>query len=254
MGSKLTDVQYELLRKIAKENGFNDFELEEIPPSSKGDNYLGEILGIIIRDHEKELELFMKLYPQNDNFRKALPVQEIFGKEVLLYEKVLPQFAKFQKDIKDAFHSFAKYYGKCEIDYNECLILENLVNKGYSLWDRRAPMNKEHISLVMSELGKLHAISYAMKTKCPQVFKNNFGFLMEPATEFSKNNIQCFLKTAIKNIRQAIVDNSVLESAFEKLIKKLEQFYGEELKKDENKMVIIHDDVWCNNILFRYKV
>lgn len=256
MSSKLTACQYELLRKIANENGFGHFELEEIHPSSKGGNYLGEILVVIITDNDKRLELFVKTYPQNENFRKALPVLEIFGKEIQMYETVLKHFANFQKDmgVKDSFRSFAKYYGKCEIDRNECLILENLVNKGYALWDRRTPMNEDHISLVMTELGKFHAISYAMKIKCPQSFNDNFGFLMKPPSEFSKHSRQCFLKTSFANIRQAIAGYSVLETACEKLISQAEQFYAEDLKKNQDKMVIVHEDVWCNNILFRYTV
>lgn len=256
MCSKLTTLQYKLIRKTASENGFSNFELEEIHPLSKDGNYLGEILTIIIRDQEKRLELFMKLYPQNENFRKALPVQEIFGKEVQVYETVLTHLAKFQNDlgVKNPFNSFARYYGMCEIEFNECLILENLVNKGYTLWDRRKPMNEDHISLVMSELGKFHAISYAMKTKCPQSFNEDFGFLMKPPSEFSKHNRKCFLKISIANIRQAIVGYRVLETACEKLVSQAEQFYTKDLNKNVDKMVIVHEDIWCNNILFRYTV
>lgn len=256
MSIKLTEKQYELLKEVAKENGFLEYELEEHFVSGKGDNYLGHILGITVKDKTKKLEIIVKLCPQNDNFRNALPIRNIFLKEIEMYERVLANFTTFQKEtgVRNPFESYAKCYGKCETEKSECLVLENLIKQNYSLWNRKIPMNSKHISLVMSEFGKYHAVSFAMKKKRPDLFQDLARFLMEPPTEFDKNNLLFFIKNTSETIQNAIQGNSLLENAYKKLMSGVQQFFTEELKKNEEKMVITHGDCWCNNMLFKYEV
>lgn len=256
MTTKLTDCQIELLGKIAKDNGFKDYELEEFSASEKGDNYLGNILGLTIKDDTKKLELIVKMAPQSEDFRNSIPIRYIYLKEIKMYEDVLANFTKFQKEhgVKDPFASYAKCYGDCKTEPNECLILENLVKNGFSLWNRKLPMQPAHISLVMSEFGKFHAVSFAMKKKNPQLFDELSAHLKQPPTEFDKNNFKYFIQSSTATIQKALQGNIELENAYKKIVPGLQKFFLVELREHEDKMVITHGDTWCNNMLFKYEV
>lgn len=256
MSTKLTEAQYHLLEQIADENGFTDHELKEYSTSSKGDNYLGQMVCVTIENNDKKLELINKTAPTNVKFRTSLPVRELFLKEIYLYETVLQTFTNFQKEygLKNPFRAFPKFYGKCEDEYNECLVLENLVKHGYSHWNRKLPMNSDHVAVVMAEYGKFHAVSYAMKEKNPELFNRISEILKKELTEWEKESSKAFLNNTCKTLQKAIEGNCVLENAYERVTANLYNYFLEVMREPKEKMVITHGDCWCNNMFFKYEV
>lgn len=258
MAEKLTDAQIKLLKDIADNNGIRDYTIEQYSMSSKGDNYVGQIMCATIKSRrdDETLELVVKKTPSNEDFRKAIPVRDIFLREIYIYDKVHNYFKKFQneKGVESPFNSIAKYYGKCEEELSECLVLENLIKNGYGLWNRKLPMNAEHISIVMSEYGKFHAVSYAMKEKNPELFSEISECLKQEPTQWEIENMKTFLQSIIPQLQKVVDGNAVLQAALLRMASNLEHFFKVEIQEPKEKMVITHGDCWCNNILFKYGV
>lgn len=256
MSEKLTETQYNLLKEIAENNEFTDYKIEENSTSAKGDNYLGQILGETINSSDKKLEVIVKKAPSNEKFRKVIPIREMFLKEIYLYDKILSTFASFQDEtnLDTPFNNFPKCYGKCEEDYSECLVLENLTKNGYGLWNRKVPMNSDHIALVMSTYGKFHAVSYAMKHKNPELFNEISEELKKEPSDWEKANMTTFLQSIIPVFQKIAEGDPTLAAALPRLTLNLEKFFIEELQAPKEKMVITHGDCWCNNMLFKYEV
>lgn len=57
-------------------------------------------------------------------------------------------------------------------DMNECIILEDLIARGFRMMDRfTEEVTADHIRLLMRILGKLHAVSFAIQDQQPQKFE-----------------------------------------------------------------------------------
>lgn len=256
MSENLTETQYNLLKEIAENNEFTNYKIEEYATAAKGDNYVGQILGVTINSNDKKIDLIVKKAPSNEKFRRAIPIRELFLREIYLYDKIFGTFTTFQEELnlETPFDNFPKCYGKCEEDYSECLVLENLSRNGYGLWNRKLPMNVDHIALVMSTYGKFHAVSYAMKEKNPELFNEISQELKKEPTDWEKESMTKFLESIIPVFQKIAEGDPKLEDALPRLMLNLDKFFIEELQAPKDKMVITHGDCWCNNMLFKYEV
>lgn len=256
MNETISEVHSELIKKIAEENGFKNFTIEQYAKSARGDNYVGEILSIRIKENVNIFDIILKRAPSLEKFRKCFPVRDIFLHEIYLYDTVLTTFAKFQKEngLENIFDSYPKLYGKCDEEIEECLVLENLITNGYKHWNRKVPMNSAHISLVMKEYGKFHAVSFAMKKKNSDLFKNlREGFRKEDKAQGEKE-LEQFLKASSLGLEKAIKGNPVLEGALKRVMTDDKKYFFEEVSGSEEQLVFTHGDCWCNNMLFKYEV
>lgn len=258
MADQLTDAQNNLLKEIASKQGMIDYTIEEYSLSAKGDNYVGQIIFVTIKSksNNDQLEVVVKKAPSNEDFRKIIPLREIFLREIYMYDKIHITFKNYHEEtgVENPFTSTAKYYGKCEDELSECLVLENLIKSGYGLWNRKIPMNAEHIGLVMGEYGKFHAVSYAMKEKTPELFNEISACLKQEPTEWEVENMKKFMQSMIPQMQKVVEGNPVLQAAFLRMVPNLEQFFKVDIQQPKEKMTIIHGDCWCNNMLFKYDV
>lgn len=256
MARLLTDPQRKLIENIAVENDFKNYSIEEYSTSSKGDNYLSHMVCVTIKSTDKILDVIVKKAPADADFRKVLPVKEMFTKEAYLYDTVFTTFTKFQDDmgLQTPFEGFAKFYGKIDDEFNECFVLENLVKCGYSVWNRRLPMTADHVELVMREYGKFHAASYALKHNNKEKFDSISSLFKKPEEEWERQSIKEFLKNSTETITKAIRGDSNLERANERFQQNIHQYFTDVFSEQSDEMIITHGDCWCNNMLFKYGV
>ncbi|XP_072379898.1 uncharacterized protein [Diabrotica undecimpunctata] len=250
-----------LIDRIASENGFNDYEIITSSGSSKGDNFYGVLTAITIKDKKKSLDLILKSSHTNKGFREASPINDIYNREIFLYERVFKEFKKFQEEhnIEDPFESVPKCYLCSTEDGLECLVMENLKTQHYDLLDKKVPMNPGHIKAVLIEYAKFHAVSFAMKQKNPALFKElaednpDSPFEKEYNDEDNPEKFENFSASTLSDIYKALEDDPTLTEH----LKRYEEITGPEyvakLKAPENKLVITHGDCWCNNFMFKYQ-
>lgn len=61
------------------------------------------------------------------------------------------------------FYEVPICYRTINIEFNEALFMDDLKLKGFEMFDRHKEITIDHAVLVMKVLGKLHAVSYAMR-------------------------------------------------------------------------------------------
>ncbi|XP_050499200.1 uncharacterized protein LOC126879898 isoform X2 [Diabrotica virgifera virgifera] len=251
-----------LVDSIARENGFTDYEVITSSGSSKGDNFLGVLTAITIKDKEKSLDLILKSSHTNKGFREATPIKEIFSREIYIYEQVFKEFKKFQEEhsIEDPFESVPKFYSSFAEDELEGLVMENLKTQQYELWDKKVPMNPGHIKAVLIEYAKFHAVSFAMKQKNPALFKKlsekNGTNPFEKKNASEKDNeerYKKFFSDTLSNGYKVLKDDPELTEKLKKYEQIVDTEFMSKLKEPEYKLVITHGDCWCNNFLFKYQ-
>ncbi|XP_018568331.1 uncharacterized protein LOC108908699 [Anoplophora glabripennis] len=254
MSSQLTVEQNDCIRKIAENENISDYLLEVSSGSVKGDGYLGIMSTVNIISERKKLNLIIKTAETNEELRKKIVIRKAYLREMFTYNKIFLEFENFQRkrNMRNGFTAFAKIYGSCDEDCKEFLIFENLKEVGYKLWNRKVPMDAEHVALVFSEYGKFHAVSLAIRDQDPEMYKELTKDLMSIFEDsYSKEEFDHAAKINIdKGFRAVKGDNNATE-ALRRFSDSLATLF-EHFNIPENGIVINHGDCWCNNMMFKY--
>ena len=259
----------ESLEKVALSEGFRNYELKVDHGSAIGDGFVGLIYKATIQeiDSDKKLDVVLKCPPFSKARRDDFKAMELFKREVFVYNEVFPEFVKFQKEknIEEAegFFNFPKCYFA---EYNEekddsIIIMEDLKENNCKMWDRFVTLNLEHTKLLVATLGRFHALSFALKTQRPDVFKK-FKDLKDILSEliFGENaepNITGMFTGSLERAAEVFDEKDVTKrnkilQLRENLEEILKQLVDPELA--EPYAVLGHGDCWSNNFMYQYKV
>lgn len=244
------------LNEIAIEQGFTEIHLKT--ESSEDDwisvNYKVVISGKINEKNCKKL-VNVKVPPVNPE-RRVNSVK-FFEREIFTYNNIFPAFMKFQNDSDLRFNAFPKcYLAKFDQEKDEIFIItKDVRSKGFTNINRFTPNDIQHARCFLTELGRFHAVSLAMKEKQPVIF-DKFKDLNDSIGESGQEELKSLTD---KNCSRAL---DQLHSSEEDAIFRLKQFSENifsEIKKCTNYgsaepyTVINHGDCSTSNILFRYK-
>ncbi|XP_042215594.1 uncharacterized protein LOC121861773 isoform X2 [Homarus americanus] len=204
----------------------------------------------------REVSYVVKISPsraqQNDFF------SIIFAKECNFYAEVIPALNSVLAGIGQRPLDFPKcVYYSLETG-KEMILLENLREKGYKMESRRLGIDTAHTTLVLKELGRLHAASALLQTNTPdQDLTDKFDCLKKEWTrEF---NLGCdfgafvddYLDSAIEMFKKIGGCDTVVEW-IKRIKPQVWDMYEQQLVKKPPFALITHGDCWINNLLFRY--
>lgn len=217
----VTDYIREALDKVAVAEGFQNYDINVDHGSSIGDGFVGIMLKVTINelDSDKTLTVLAKIPPASKARREQMKVMKLFEREVFVYNVMLPEFVQFQKDKRisqqNGFFNFPKVY---YADFSEekddgIIIMEDLRESGHRMWSKYNPVNLEHAKLLMTALGRLHAVSFAMKAKNPELFEKykNLGDYF--GENFSDPNFQFFMTSTITKAVECLEPEDVKSRA-----------------------------------------
>lgn len=206
------------INEIAIREGFVEYVVETTVATNEGDNFVGVLTAIKIIGTKREnllqteeLHLICKSPPMEE-MQKGSPQLMMFQREIYVYSKLLPAFVRFQHEkglgAADSFLSFPKVYA-CEVDEEKrthVLIMEDLRAKNYKMWPKEQTIDIDHQLLVMQELGKFHAISFAMKDQRPHEF-DEFKTLRNADFERElKDQVGSFIRANIEMATETLID------------------------------------------------
>lgn len=243
-----------------------DYIIECSAGSSKGDNYLGIVYRIDVKDTKDKsvkLSLVLKSAPQNIARREEFHAHAAFERESLFYEQVFPLYKNFQEEkgidfAKDGFNNVAVCYKILHEEPCEGLFFENLRVKGFDMFNRHNDLTKEHVLLTMRALGKMHSIFYALKDQKPesvQTFRKMEDLFLKFCGEYDSTArimIETNNKMAIsvvKRSKKENMKNRVLEILNRDLMKELREVVQGDLA--EPYATLCHGDCWNNNIMYQ---
>lgn len=247
------------IRNIAKRENFVDYRVTVTSGSEKGDNFLGIILRLKIEENgkseKKPLHLIIKT-PPGEAMRNVLPINRFYGTEVHVYSVMFPAFNTLQEEAKipeDQCFKLAKCFGCSSQNLHEFLALEDLNVKGFKMFDRFKSFDYDHMMLLVKTLANYHALSYAMKEKQP----DNFRQLSEIVTNSpifpgaEKVLVEAHAR-AVKVMKDQLSADRLKKFSVN-LLEKLNDYFDNN-GKDRTFNTITHGDCWCNNFVFNYKV
>lgn len=260
----LTEYIKNSLDIVAKNEGFHHYEFIVDHGSSIGDGFVGIMIKVIIQelDKSKLLQVLAKIPPFSMEVRTMMKSMQLFEREVFMYNILLPEFVNFQKERRigpsQGFFNFPKiFYADYDANQNESIIImEDLRNSGHRMWDKTKPVNYEHAKLIMTALGRFHALSLAMKAKKPEQFekcKELNDYFKESFTDEKFKNI---LNQSLDRAKGTLEANDVkAQEKFQKLIDNAANILNNcsDPSYIEPQGIVSHGDCWVNNFLFHYK-
>jgi hypothetical protein len=264
------EIYQQALVDVIKNNwgtSFDECDVKIEAASGKGDNYIGLLYRAKVTSVEgNELNVIIKLPPTNAARREQFTARPCFLRESLFYDSVYPIFKKFQEDKgfdikKDGFYQIPKCYMSLTDDLKEGLFLEDLKVTGFEMFDRLKDTTASHVNRVMEALGKLHAISFAIKDQAPELieeFKTMEDIFLQ-RDETSREQMKMYFEMIKKQAYDTIKDSD--DEDFKQSVQEaLKTDFFEIMKNTaegavaEPYAVIAHGDCWNNNCMFRYEV
>lgn len=249
------------LEQIAKRSNLKNYtiSLESIP--EKGGNYLGTLYFITISGENetepKNLQIVVKCVEIDKTDGSFVDMKRPFENEAYCYQTILKAFENLQNVLppREKFRSFPKCLA-ASIDGNKhkVLIFEDLRKSGFVLHDRMEPMDEDHLTLVLEELGRLHALSFVFREKNPNGFED-MASKLDLVLKHSKIQVAKIEFAAYEKCKRALIDLGYEEYVEE--FERIEEFLEENFSLgncEEQYSVICHGDAWCNNLMFKYDV
>lgn len=252
---------------IAKSQQFLDYTLHVDHGSNHGDGFMATMIGVTIRGQNYhngikincELPLICKLLPDSVDRRESFSADILFEREVYFYKTILPIFIHFLEEKNINVDEEFVMYPKCYVAINNTeldqhlIVMENLKSLGYDLWAKREPLDFEAVSKVLTELGKFHAVSFAMRDQRKEIFDEMFR-IRETFFDMFKGNgsAETLVSGAIQQTIDVLDDQQEID-VMQRVKDNYEIWIKEYLNSDAagRFSVLNHGDLWNNNIMFK---
>lgn len=262
---KLTDYIRESLEKVAVSEGFKNYEFKADQSSTVGDGSIGLIYKATILeiDSDKKLDVVVKFPPVSQERRNDFGAMELFEREVYVYNEVFPELMKFQQEKKIeesiGFCNFPKCYFA---EFNEekddsIIIMEDLREDGFKMLNKYVPADFEHTKILVAALGRLHAVSFALKAQKPELFEK-YRLMKDFVFEkYREANLTGMMIGCIEKAAETVDEN---DSESRNKVLRLKTEYSQVTKEvvdpelAEPYAVIGQGDCWPNNLMYQYKV
>ncbi|KAF5285449.1 hypothetical protein FQR65_LT02289 [Abscondita terminalis] len=250
----------EFLKKLQIYN----FAINVEPGSNFGDNFSGTIAKAKVHGDDRQgnkisQSFIIKSAAQNEMYRKLLLLDFRYSREIYMYKTVLYEYNLLQTElnIKIPFKSYPKYYDSSLETLNEALVLEDMKQREFELYNGQQLLNFEHAVMILREYAKLHALSFAMRLHKPNVFKRLTEHMEEGFFEiFEKNHKNNGYWKQGKKILLTIdeVKEKSIYEKFEKFVTNMSDLIQNLQKTNlmDAHGVITHGDCWLKNYMFKY--
>lgn len=246
----------ELISEIISKNKWELVSEPKYSPACEtGDGYLCIHLSVEIPLQNDTLKLFIK-YPAGVKlFEGDRNSNKVYMNEVYFYNTVIVRYNRFleEKNIISQCVNAPKSYGTSP---KNAIVLENLMYKGYKLFDRRKFMNDQHIKLVFKSFARWHGTSFAFKDQRRSDYEElakNCGSGLFKGRSDDDGVMKVFL-TAIKDAFDKLdpeEDRVVLEKCTPKVLMDSIREIG---CSQDRYTIITKGDCWMNNLMFLYEV
>lgn len=257
----------QLLEEIARsELDSEDYTLTLSAGSAIGDNYIGVLFRAVAecRKTGRKLNIIVKLPPQNEARRKQFFAHPAFEREIYFYDTIYPVLEQFQREKGIAldeegggFYQVPRCFKTCVEEYKEAIFMADLKQDGFEMFDRHKEQGLEHFRLVVRTLGRLHALSFAMRDQHPERFEPFRGMIELFTTRDDDAAMEQWFQ-ALGTRALETLDEQEEPEVFEKASAALKVSFMDHIKEltkgssAEPYAVICHGDCWNNNVMFKH--
>ncbi|GJQ82630.1 hypothetical protein Trydic_g19650 [Trypoxylus dichotomus] len=238
---------------IEKNNWVPVSDVKYYPGTEVGDGYASKHVAVEVILPDRIERLFLK-YALDFKVSDDEMIDRFYGNEIYFYDVVFPAYQKFldKKKIQDGFKHVPKCYGAST---KNVIVLENIKDRGFAMFNRRSVMDDNHITLALKTFAKFHATSFAFKDQdregYDKLVANWKGDFMGSVPEDSpmKKMWVDLIRDGL-NVLDPVEDKQVLERCDAESLGKF--IFNAQMCRDEYS-IFTQGDCWCNNMMFKYE-
>ncbi|CAB3244350.1 unnamed protein product [Arctia plantaginis] len=246
---KAESILNKILPQIAADLNYVNYKIQIDPISSGGANYTSLLYNITIEEGPNAHHLFVKVAAIGDKMRNENP--KLYTTEMFVYTKLMKIYEALENEYnipQEHRLILSKFYGCNPTEYEETIVLENLVKKDYQSFNRFNSITWEYAASAIRELVKLHALSFAYSEYYPEEFDK---VCRDLKNEFNMEN-GLMVTADIAMTAKAL--ELVHEEKREMLKKFFDKFGLKEMLKafqSFRKPVLVHGDYRPSNLMHR---
>ena len=203
------------------------------------------------------------MLPLSNEFKDLFQINYTFLKECAIYTVIAPVLTEFAKEFGVSCDIFCQFYAARKnfyqysdvIDENAVIILENLVNKGYKMGNRRIGFEPNVAFFVIKTLAKFHALPMALKYWQPEYFEYGLKMYLQklPSNTSIKEIHNSLFRATKQSVKKAILVEKLLEKVLNRLdLCEQELIQPKNEKRNETFFTIAHNDFWVNNLMIKF--
>ncbi|XP_055695241.1 uncharacterized protein LOC129797028 [Lutzomyia longipalpis] len=255
------DFVADVLLGIARERGIRRPRYAFEKGSSQGDGFIGVVTRVVIVDEDSgaEIRLICKHLKRNPNDTDTFTNMDMFEREIFMYRHVLPEMVRLQREkgVRDDEGFFAfptcHYAGYCAETEEAALIFDDLKYEGFDMLEKRKVPSVAHVKMLFTQLGRLHAVSLALRREKPQILAQ-FQHLDDFLTKFMRKSDMESLQGKNCRLLQTVLmpEEEDARKFFQRWETAMWADVAERIegKNAEPYAVINHGDCWINNLMF----
>ncbi|KAF7273067.1 hypothetical protein GWI33_014194 [Rhynchophorus ferrugineus] len=239
-----------ILRGIAENLNLEHYNVSKDVSTDFADGFTSLFCTSQLKDEDngKTYTIAIKKAPVYNQFDYKI----LFRNEESFYKKVFPFMESFQQEagIKEPFNNIAKFYGS-DSENNVHIALENLKEAGYIMHNKKEYLDQNHLEYIFKLYGKFHAISFAIKHKNPEKYRELTGSLndiFQVLNELLLGGCQTSLTGSLK----ALDAESETYHKVKDLIDNVKERFNTACSYKGEYSCVTHGDCWSNNMLFKY--
>ncbi|KAM3959430.1 uncharacterized protein ACR2FA_006498 [Aphomia sociella] len=244
-----------LLDDIVKERQYKNPTISVKPISSGGANYSSVLfLATVSEPGNEDLQLFAKVAIMGEKIRSQLPQLLGFYIERYAYTELFKKYEEIQNNhavpVKEKLQ-IPKFYGYNPNLYEETIVLEDLIAKGFTTYDRLKSIDWDYASKSVESLARFHALSLAYRHEKPEDYKKDLDEF-----KFQEETLEKFIEFGFENNKK-----TTLSVVSEKNKSKVEKYLNNNLNvkkmisyykpNRQNIQILCHGDYRPSNLLHR---
>ncbi|XP_058822376.1 uncharacterized protein LOC131683967 [Topomyia yanbarensis] len=246
-----------VLQKVRDDTSLSVQSVEVKSAFPKGVNYASIIYRVRVIFHTKDKLTYSRSYivkgmPEEGMAKQKLSEYNVHGKEMDIYQLVIPELKQLMKSIGDRTDL---YPTTLTIDrVKNVIVFKDLSSKGYIMADRFVGLDMLHTKMSLKLMAKLHASSLKLAEMSPNIFK-------EYKTGMVTRETDAFYPLFYSNFDALTEEISTWDQEwhyYANKLRKLRPFFIEQglsvfdHQREDDLRVLVHSDLWVNNLLFKY--
>lgn len=228
--------------------------------TAAGDNYASDIYRATVRvtleGRGKTLSLIVKSQPAKEEIAKIVSESNMFNREAGAFITLMPAVYRLLDEASPG--EFQPCTASCLYYHSgspaSAIVLDDLKEQGFRMADRTVGLDMQHCLLVMKALAQSHAASAVLDLKNPEIFKSYFESFF---CERLRKNFEPFFRCNMHNVAKEVEKWPLYSNRFASKLHRLadiviDVMIKETERTDDDFNVLIHGDLWLNNMMFRY--
>ncbi|CAF4920451.1 unnamed protein product [Pieris macdunnoughi] len=239
----------EIVNKIVANCNLKLLTYEDQENTKQIENYFGvltplKIVGLENSGKEKEVNVMLKLKPNQIDDRMKAVLEYLFETEHYLYSRLIPMFRQYNVNIDEIIPNC--YYADLEPG-NEVIVLQDMTYKGYRRYSGDGFFDYDHVLVSLKTLAKFHSLSYILLKNGK---KPDDDDILKPYTNTHPAELNLALKLSLDNHIKYFNGNKY---EFIKSLRERYDFIRGGVVKGTKCFVYAHGDFWKENILLKYE-